>query len=184
MKYKNVETRTVNLSSCGLTDGDIPDLLVYLNRYVNLESLDLSNNDLTTIPKIKSSTLSILRLAGNKIKKLFPVFSDLPNLKILDLSRNRLKIVPDVFRPLTNLRFLYLQRNQILKVMDVFRLPNLEALYLNYNLLNEFPPSLLTNRTLTYLEISHNYIQTAPTVPFTVCLSASLPVKTVRFIDD
>ena len=69
---------------------------------VQLKELDLSGNDLKTVPSIALSTLkqlSILRLRNNGIKAIQPLsFSDLP-LDILDLGDNHvpIQIYPKAF---------------------------------------------------------------------------------------
>ncbi|XP_076012898.1 leucine-rich repeats and immunoglobulin-like domains protein 1 [Genypterus blacodes] len=114
---------------------------------VSVETLDLSNNDITELRshcfpaglqirdlylnnnKISvlelgaldhlSSTLQILRLSRNRISQVPVRAFQLPRLTLLDLHRNRIRQVEGLtFQGLSSLEVLKLQRNNISKLTD------------------------------------------------------------------
>ena len=78
---------------------------------INLKTLDLSNNKLTTIPKRLPENIEKLVLSGNQIKFLH-IFDSGRNLKSLDLSFNVIENVEaNAFAELKNLRYIELHEN-------------------------------------------------------------------------
>lgn len=128
----------------------------------NLEDLNLSGNDLLSIPKKAFSgltNLTKLNLSHNKIRSLpITVFRDLTSLTTLDLSENFLETIQaDLLNPLKKLDTLSLNHNAIAKISGEFRLPELHILTIAHNTLSEFPTGVLDEcRSLLYVDLSRN----------------------------
>ena len=102
-------------------------------NFTNLESLDLSFNELTEIPDKLPASLKLLYLQGNRITQInTKPFSNLVELQLLDLSRNQIGYVEDgalkMINSFTNLT-IYLDSNKlsnpvILKIISVLERPH------------------------------------------------------------
>uniref|UniRef100_T1K991 non-specific serine/threonine protein kinase n=1 Tax=Tetranychus urticae TaxID=32264 RepID=T1K991_TETUR len=109
--------------------------------------LDLSNNNLTSVP--------------------FCVFQ-LPSLRILNLSHNRLTTLPEIEEeklntPTSSSQELYLQNNRIdLLPHCVFELPSLHLLDLSNNKLTSLPNRLWSAPKLRDLNLSYNLLRELP----------------------
>lgn len=129
---------------------------------VHLEDLDLSHNDLVSIPKKAFSGLTNLKnlnLSHNKIKSLpITVFRDLTSLTTLDLSDNNLNnIQADLLNPLKKLDTLSLNRNAIAKISGELWLPELHFFTIAHNALSEFPTGVLDEcSSLLSVDLSSN----------------------------
>ncbi|CAN6883512.1 unnamed protein product [Brassica oleracea] len=121
---------------------DSSSFLAELGRLTNLDSLDLSNNDL--VGKVPSSIsnlsrLTYLDLSSNNLNSSIPLLYNLTKLSSLDLSNNRLKgKVPEW----------------------LWNLPSLTALSLSHNSLDSFqgqiPESIGLLKSLIALDLSNN----------------------------
>ncbi|XP_061486453.1 podocan isoform X1 [Rhineura floridana] len=105
----------------------------------NLQSLKLKVNDISSIPRGTLSGMSKLQelyLSNNKLK-VSSIFSgswrDLTSLKTLDMAGNQLTSVPSDLPEA--LEYLYLQNNKITTVPeDAFEsTPNIKGIYLRFN---------------------------------------------------
>ncbi|XP_050434615.1 chaoptin [Adelges cooleyi] len=131
-----------------------------------LESLDLSNNRLLTVPTgvlMKTgSTLKHLSLAGNRIDHIDgTTFSGISKLTNLSLADNKLTIIPDnAFIGLASLLSLDLSLNNIrANFKELFHyVQNIKHLNLANVGLSETPPFPLPN--LVTLRLSHNKLKT------------------------
>ncbi|CAG2163352.1 unnamed protein product [Oppiella nova] len=129
-----------------LLDNHIRGIKSSLSVYRNLELLDISRNQLTTLGEdnfLESSRIETMVLNENKLTSVQNnTFNGLVSLKKLYLSQNNLQEVnANTFRPLSGLEFLDLSLNQIRYIsVDAFRgLHNLNQLILKSNLLNAIP---------------------------------------------
>ncbi|XP_014781364.1 toll-like receptor Tollo [Octopus bimaculoides] len=81
-----------------------------------LSSLDLSTNSLNHIPKLPSS-IKLLQLKQNNIKKISSVLNTTKNLEYLVLADNEIEIIEnDAFSHLQSLRILNLKNNKITNI--------------------------------------------------------------------
>lgn len=125
------------LTNLDLSSNEITDFeAVLLNE--NLEKLQLSGNDISSLPKfpIEMVKLRYLYLGFNKISILGESVEDLTNLKVLALNNNMLtSIRPNTFFRLTSLTTFHLHYNQIshLPRLVIDGLPNLQELSLRGN---------------------------------------------------
>jgi Leucine-rich repeat (LRR) protein len=119
----------------------LPDLFVNISKLTNLKYLNLSYNQITTIPKNifdNLTNLEYLWIGSNDITSMPEnIFNKLTNLKRLFLHYNQITaegIPENIFDKLTNLEFLYLYGNQITKKdlsRKIFkRLTKLQYLYI------------------------------------------------------
>ena len=77
--------KSLTLSSFGLKE-----IGTYITSLPNLETLNLSNNEISKI-SIVQSNITDLTLSNNKISTFEPSFKNLKKLKTLDLSSNPIK---------------------------------------------------------------------------------------------
>jgi Leucine-rich repeat (LRR) protein/predicted ATP-binding protein involved in virulence len=155
---KNKDTK-LDLSNCDLTE--IPKEVFELDRLLELV---LSKNAITTIPSdiIKLHRLRKLYLDDNKALTDLPDnFGELKNLETLDLSYNDLNSIPDSIFKLSELKELYLNNNnQIKEISDkVGNLKHLNYLKINDNQIIEIPKELGQLPNLEKLELYGNKIK-------------------------
>jgi len=115
--------------------GPLPDL----SNLTGLQVLDLAGNHLTgEIPTLTQLTaLQKIELSSNQLTGSIPNLSTLINLQELDLSRNELTgAFPDL-TGITQLKILNLNTNRLRGMIhsSITSLPNLQTVYLGYNLL-------------------------------------------------
>ncbi|CAN7064945.1 unnamed protein product, partial [Brassica rapa subsp. trilocularis] len=196
LRYLDLSYNNINSSS----------FLAELGRLTNLESLDLSNNDL--VGKVPSSIsnlsrLTYLDLSSNNLNSSIPLLYNLTKLSSLDLSNNRLQgKVPEWLCNLPSLTALSLSHNSFDSFKgsqeEVFLNSSLVYLYLTSNAFQgpfptipetmrymvasnngftgEIPLSLCNPRNLSVLDLSNNNF--SGSVPN--CLSESLTVLNLR----
>ena len=159
--------RHLNAGSCHLSELTGMDGRMIMG----LESIDLSNNSLSTF-KIKdihgctSSNLSKLFLQNNKLGNNSQVlFGCKLNLEVLNLSRNRFSTNPFKFFFFDDLRILDLSHNSLssftLKELNYSHGFKLSKLYLQNNQLTSLSPDLFTwVQHLEILNLSENNLCT------------------------
>ncbi|MDD1524731.1 T9SS type A sorting domain-containing protein [Riemerella anatipestifer] len=135
----------------------------FLNSFLNLKVLDLSNFNLQEIPSRVSSLNFIqeLNLSGNPIKSGFSHLSKLKSLKKLDLSSTQMEAIPAEVNSLTQLISLNLSKNNLKEnsINGIENLNLLEWLSLDQNHLNSIPPALGKLENLVYLNLSGNNLK-------------------------
>ena len=170
---------TITLSDVSLiTDLEVTNSnlvsILGIDTLVNLTSLYLNGNELTSFDPIVSlsSSLVILNLNDNRLTSFNPTLS-LPNsLQTIGLTQNLLTSF-DPTLPLPNsLAYLELSGNQISSFDPTLPLPN-SLIYLSLlnNLLTSFDPTLSLPNLVNYLFLSNNQITTFdPTLPLPTSL--------------
>lgn len=144
----------VNLTDLDVSHNQIATLPVPIP---NPERMDLSYNQLTSlVPLIGLTNLTELNASHNLIATL-PV--PIPNVAQLDLSHNLLTSLP-VLASLTNLTDLNLSHNQIANLP--VPLPNPARFDVSHNQLKTLP-NLIGLTNLTDFDVSHNQIALLPT---------------------
>eukprot|EP00833_Pecoramyces_ruminatium_P014079 jgi/Orpsp1_1/1188111/evm.model.d7180000062511.1 len=113
-----------------LRDNFITTFPSQLLKLPNLKELDLSNNNLNSIPYglINSlPNLKNLHLESNKITELPSQIFNLKNLKYIGLEGNNIHEIPETINTLNNIEEISLQNNKIEKFPFMFKyLPNLK----------------------------------------------------------
>jgi Leucine rich repeat/Leucine Rich Repeat len=127
----------------------------------NLQTLNLSGNNLTTIPTAIASltNLTKLDLTGNKLTKIPSAITNLSTLNYLNLRANKITNIPDAIANLSNLTKLYLSGNQIAMIpAAIANLINLTTLDLINNDIGVIPKAIASLPKLTILRLQKNPI--------------------------
>ena len=133
-------------------------------RSNKLEALDLSENRIAHLydgaPRESLSTREAQR-RGERV--IWSSLAGLTSLTVLSLKMNKLKRLPESFGNLSALEDLELQRNELLFLPDSFRkLSALKELDLGYNKLGAFPESLSNLKALEELNLDSNQLPSLP----------------------
>jgi Leucine-rich repeat (LRR) protein len=148
---------SLSLSNNQLTILSDNSIFVHL---IDLETLDLSLNNLRIVDLNNLSSLRTLDLSNNHLHDI--QFHNLPNLKELFVSHNNiLKLTNETFINTTSLSVLYLQHNAIHSIShNTFHsLHNLFTLDLSYNELKEIHSTLFKySNKLQSLYLDNNLI--------------------------
>lgn len=134
----------------------------------SLEVLDLSNNQLTNLPKEITQLihLKILFASNNLFEKLPEVIGECTNLEMVGFKANKIKEVPENSLP-KKLRWLILTDNKIEKLPDSLgNKPYLQKLALAGNQLTCLPQTLAKLTNLELIRISANQLTEFPTQLF------------------
>ena len=130
----------------------------------SLEILDLSNNQLTSLPKelIKLKKLKILFASDNDFIALPEVLGQCKNLEMIGFKSNKIQQVSEHSLP-PKLRWLILTNNKISKLPDSLgERPLLQKLALAGNRLTELPQTLAKSLNLELIRISANQLTECP----------------------
>jgi Leucine-rich repeat (LRR) protein len=135
-----------NLSYLMLDGNQITDISP-IASLTQLTQVYLSDNRITTLPKlVVSNKLTMLLLGGNQISDMTPL-SSMANLTRLELSINPIKNISPL-SSLTKLTQLDLDNTQISDISALSSLANLSSLYLYDNTISDISP-LLANSGLS-----------------------------------
>ncbi len=144
-----------NLNSLALSNNQIT-AISFLSSLMNLNSLALNNNQITDFSFLSSLTkLNTLALSNNQITD-FSFLSSLTNLNTLALSNNQITDIR-FLSSLTKLNTLYLSNNQIIDCSFLSRLKKLNSLDLNKNRITDISFLSSLNK-LNSLDLSYNQI--------------------------
>ncbi|XP_045525651.1 protein toll-like [Pieris brassicae] len=170
---ENLFSNSTNIKKLFMSACDIKTLPEKLFLNLNLESLDLSFNEIEELPsKVFNGQdkLMKLNLSRNKIKVLPDgLFIYLMSLKILDMRENNIEDLNDyVFEDLLSLQELYLNKNQITRLRHgTFNpLRHLKVLSLARNSIVQYSEGILNLLDLHSLDLSYNRITTVYDVWF------------------
>ncbi|KMZ73773.1 Leucine rich repeat protein [Zostera marina] len=154
--------RKIDLSGMSLNSLSNPSLNLSL-----ITKLDLSNNNLKTIPEsLTARLLNLLELDvhSNQLTSLPNSIGCLSKLQVLNVSANLLKILPksvDDCKCLEELNANFNRLETISKTMG-YELSNLQKLSLNSNKLSFLPQSISHITTLRILDVHLNALQSLP----------------------
>ena len=147
----------------------------FFKQCVSLVKVDLSRNQLMTLPNYTPNTLSKLhtiKLAHNKLKERRPFYIPkillfIPTLQFVDLTDNKITQLPEPQLWSSRvLRELIVSKN-LIRDMNLNKdvslcWPKISRLNLSYNNLEELPSEIGHLTTLCSLDVSHNSIVKLP----------------------
>ncbi len=158
-------TRRLNLA-CGLTT--FPAEIYQLAD--SLEILDLSGNQLSTLPPDlgRLHKLRILFASNNCFTELPEVLGQCPQLSMIGFKSNQIRHIPPAALGRA-LRWLILTDNQLTELPEqIGQCRQLQKLMLAGNRLQSLPDTLANCRNLELLRISANHFSTLPAVLFSL----------------
>ena len=138
--------------------------LEILSLASSLEILDLSNNQLTTLPAeiAQLTKLKILFASNNQFVTLPEVLGQCPNLEMVGFKSNQINQVPENSLPV-KLRWLILTDNRLEVLPDSLgERPRLQKLALAGNCLTELPQTMSQCHNLELVRISANRLTACP----------------------
>ena len=123
---------------------------------INLQSLDLSHNNISTISKktIGLQNLKILNLSDNFISYIPPFLKELKYLSELNLSKNSIELIPTSIQFFPSLKILNISQNLIEKLpMELGLINKLENLSIDRNDFTEIPTTFCYLQNLKALTL-------------------------------
>jgi len=140
----------------------LADIDGFLQGFTNIKILDLSGSGLTAVPSKLSTYINLqtLNLSNNTISQNFNTLSGLSKLTELDLSGNQLTAIPSALNSLTNLVSLNVSHN-LFKTnysAPLSSMKKLEWLSLEDNQIENFPTELSQLKNLVHLNFGRNKI--------------------------
>lgn len=167
--------RNTNIESVRLMNNKLTNIedAAFSSISNSLRSLDLSYNELTSLPAAalaRAKSLDWLNLHGNQITKLSDSYN-LPfrsTLGTFFLGENHLTSIPsDFFSSFKRLIWLNLDNNYIRELPEYSLAKTIHTLSVSNNQLRAFPVETIENLPgLTWLTMRGNYIETIPETPF------------------
>jgi Leucine-rich repeat (LRR) protein len=156
-KFSNITS--LDLSRCNLFDVPIDELATL--DPANLIELDLSYNKLDDLNPLllKCKNLKNLNLSDNQLKTIPDALSNaFQNLLDLNLSHNHLETIPTVIGSLQSLQCLDLSNNSIQKILDgtITELTNLKELRLNVSKTTKKKQHNIYNKIIMLLGVCHS----------------------------
>ncbi|MEO0842121.1 MAG: COR domain-containing protein, partial [Cyanobacteria bacterium J06643_5] len=154
-----------NLQSLNLSSNELSSLPAEIVQLTNLQSLNLSSNELSSLPAEigQLSNLQSLNLSSNELNSLPAEIGQLGNLQSLDLRYNQLSTLLAEIGELKNLQSLYLHWNRLSTLpSEIGQLNNLQSLYLSENQLSSLPAEIGQLTNLETLNLKYNQLNNLP----------------------
>ncbi len=142
---KNSQSAEV-LTLSGIQDLDIKKI----GQLKNLRVLEITACNLTNVPASiqKISRLEVLNLSNNQLSILPKQIGELKSLRSLKIAANKFSLLPPEISELINLEELYLSDNQLTDLpVGVEKLSKLKTLQIKGNNFDNGVPNVLTNLT-------------------------------------
>jgi len=145
-----------------------PNVLLKSNSCQTIRELDLSHNQITSIPVEigKLFSLQSLNLGFNKIECIPIEFAECYQLVTLDLQSNCISsITENCFSKLGNLHTLNLSNNKLcILSKEIINLPNLSILYVDNNNIESVALPTSTHSNISELYISSNQLKSLDSI--------------------
>lgn len=154
-----------NINAFSLWGMGLTTLPPEIGELTNLVHLDLSDNQLETIPDVVFTlpNLTKLTVTGNGLVELSPKIAQLTQLRELDVSDNLLTELPPEIGALTNLRKLTALNNQLTTLPpEIGNLDALQVLNVGDNQITHLPAIMGNMESLTGLWVADNQLNTLP----------------------
>ncbi|MBO1063056.1 MAG: hypothetical protein HEQ14_19600 [Aphanizomenon flos-aquae CP01] len=154
-----------NLQSLDISDNQISSLPPEIVQLTNLQFLNISGNQISNLPREigQITNLQSLYISGNQISNLPRGIVQLTNLQTLSISRNQISSLPPEIGQITNLQSLYISDNQISSLpREIGQLTNLQSLDISGNQISILPREIGQLTNLQTLYISDNQISSLP----------------------
>lgn len=154
-----------NATKLILADSKLSQLPPEVQTLTSLKRLDLSSNQLKTLPDGLSALtqLNILWLDGNPLTQLPPVVCRLKALKSLKAMNCGLATLPADLAALQQLNFLGLSGNPMSTVPPaVLKLPALNYLLIADSGLKQLPEDIGSLKTLLFMDVRRNQLSALP----------------------
>ncbi len=155
-----IENRLPNIESLVLSNNNLTEISPWIKNLLKLKSLSLSNNKLKRIPPEISELKDIeeIELNANELTKIPPEISNLQKLAYINLGQNGFEEFPPELCEIKSLEYLIFNENYISDVPnEISNLQNLRYLDLNRNdLYSEIPDQMCNFPKLEYLDLSEN----------------------------
>ncbi|XP_074648451.1 uncharacterized protein LOC141903946 [Tubulanus polymorphus] len=122
------EEKKLDLSDCYLQS--VPDAIFLMLRQTNVIGCSLARNTIRKVPpKLGKlfTNLSVLDLSNNQLVSLPQELEEVTNLRKLDISVNNFAVLPDVVYKLSKLRLFNAEENIITDV-DIDKLEDMDSL--------------------------------------------------------
>ena len=129
------------------------------------ESLNLSKNQLRTVPKsfAELKQAKYLIFYDNKFESIPEELAGFKDLKHLDFYKNNIKEIPDFVGDMDNLQQLFLSFNQIEEIPDTLRnLKRLKYFYVHHNELHFLPEWITEMDSIERFGVGFNHLLDLP----------------------
>lgn len=140
-------------------------IFIMLGKFITLEELYLSHNNLKKIPEsiLHVKNLKVLKMNHNKLEVLPEAIGDLERLEWLILNNNKIKKLPESIGKLKLLEEFHLDHNKLVELPDsIGNLKSLVKLFLEHNLLESLPDTINGMESLAKLPLSFNELSDLP----------------------
>ncbi len=148
-----------------LSNNQLATLPEIPHNLAGLTKLDLSSNQLTSLPESLGNLhgLRELRLSENQLTNLPESFGNLIDLWNVQLDGNRLSVLPNSIGNLAELSYFLLFDNELTSLPESFgNLRGLTTLHLSFNQLTSLPESFGKLSNLQNLHLSDNQLTSLP----------------------
>lgn len=158
-----------NLKNLQVSSNELTTLPDEIGSLTKLTSIDAGNNQITSLPTSMANltNLNTIFLDYNKLSSFPLILLNNKKLSYLILDSNEIPSLPDTIEQLTKLEFFDISGNNLTKIPD--SLGNLPALvYLDFgsNQITEVPATIGNIDSLEYLSMDNNGIETLPDALF------------------
>jgi len=130
---------------------------------LNLQTLDMNGNALEGMIEMKTTTMSELNVARNKITRLDENIGCMVQLIALNISENEIEFLPPSVCDLVHLQIFVAHHNRLKQLpSDSSRLVSLKILVLNDNRLEKLCEGLSCARSLREINLHNNKLSALP----------------------